>query len=286
MTILLKSIYKRNTYNVFVPGKNPWFQYLFILLAPKNKTILCIHNFEEHSGGNRLFLLELLKKTNFRHFNNFLFYSKSQYRNFKNAYPYKRAYYFNMPLKDFGSPKNISEDGRFRFLFFGFIKEYKGFDIFLKAANSISNPEALFVIAGNCSEWDKYESLITDKKKFALNIRFIHSEEVADFFCNAEFLVLPYNDATQSGPMLIALHYNLPIIASNLPEFKDLISDGVNGLIFKKGDVCDLTAVLKKALTMDRKDYDKMKENQKRTAIKYQESCNIEDVFKEITQYQ
>ena len=75
------------------------------------------------------------------------------------GYPTKRGFYINMPLKSFGAiTKTTHKVGCRKFLFFGFIQDYKRLDLFIHAAKQIGN--AQFVIAGACNEWEKYEKII------------------------------------------------------------------------------------------------------------------------------
>ena len=43
--------------------------------------------------------------------------------------------------------------------------------------------------------------------------------------CSHHFLILPYRDVTNSGPMMIALNYNLPIIAPKIGCFNDVYTE-------------------------------------------------------------
>ena len=73
---------------------------------------------------------------------------------------------------------------------------------------------------------------------------------------------MPYSDATQSGPALIAMNYGQPIIASDLPAFKQIIIDGKNGFLFKNGDSDSLKQVIERAVKLSQDEVDLMKSAQ------------------------
>ncbi len=144
---------------------------------------------------------------------------------------------------------NWQED-QFYALFFGQIKKAKGLDLLIDAFKNIKN--ARLVIAGkiwkddfkvyqdkiDCNIWDNIE----------LNIRFISDEERELFFKAADVIVLPYRKIYQSGVLLMALSYGLPILASDLPANSEIIRDNETGFLFKTDSSEDLARQLNKII--------------------------------------
>ena len=139
---------------------------------------------------------------------------------------------------------NLESDGKY-ILFFGQIKEVKGLDILLEAMSNV--PENIkLIIAGKPwkDDFSKYDKLI---KKYNLEnrvikmIRFIEDDEREKLFFASDVNVLPYRVIYQSGVLLMAMSYGLPVIASDLPANKEIINDGINGLLFKSGDAVSLS---------------------------------------------
>lgn len=273
--------------NIVIPNKNPYLSLLFLLFLPVSRTIICSHNYIEHVG-RRIKVEALLKKLMYKRFRFFQFYSELQKSLFAKDFPKKEAYCVNMPLKDYGRPKLQRNDKRRTFLFFGAIADYKRLDLFIKAANSFSGSKLVrFVIAGKCSTgWDKYQNLIKDSDIFDLSIGFVKDEDVSDLFCNADFLVLPYADSTQSGPSLIAINYGIPIIASNLTSFQTIVKDGKNGFLFESGDLEGLISVLNRAVSITEPELDLLKSKQLENKANYLMTCDVigcySNIFKEI----
>src|SRR5690606_11227486 len=59
---------------------------------------------------------------------------------------------------------------------------------------------------------------------------------VGSYFSIADVLVTPYHEASQSGPVQIAQALGKPVIASDLPAFRECMEQGVSGRLFKTGD--------------------------------------------------
>jgi len=252
--------------------------YLNILLFffERNKTIISFHNYREHSHQKGNTIDRLFKYVYLKWFNLFHLHSKEQYELFRKMVPKKRSIYTVMPPKDFGFPLrnlNFKKNGKTNFLFFGFIKEYKNLSLLINAFEELNYSDTILTIAGNCNDFSAYEKLIVNKEKYNLNIRFIENNEIPIFFMNADFLILPYKDTTQSGPLLIAMNYNLPIIASNIAPFNKLIEDKVDGLLFDVKDYKSLIKTLSYASDLDKKDYQLIKQNQKNRVARYLSSC-------------
>lgn len=277
-----KYLMNPNSITYFIPFNNMWLVILLLLFGNKKRTIIATHDFVEHSDEKKINSLVMLSKKIYNHFLNFNFYSKTQLSAFKKLYPNKNAFYFNMPLKDFGVPTVQRKDTDLRnFLFFGSFRHYKRLDWFIKAAND-AQKNAHFYICGYSSEWEEYKDLIKDNSKFTLDIQFIDNKDIPNIFSIADYLVLPYDSSTQSGPSLIAINYGIPIIASNLTAFKEVITDNYNGFLFNVNDFSDFEKVIDKASGLSQDKLDEMKENQKKYKQQYVKSM---DITKELSDF-
>lgn len=219
------------------------FPLFYIFGLHKKKIIYACHDFVDHVKiKNRGFIVKY-KKFIFDHFPYFQFFSKTQLTQFFYKYS-KKAYYAPLALKGFGTAKSFKKDDeKVVFLFFGKIQDRKGLEYLIKAANLVYErcPDRFVVrICGASDEWGKYESLIKHPECFDLLIRRIENSEIPDIFTTADFLVLPYKDVTQSGPLFISYNYKVPVIASNHPGFSEYIHHGETGFLF---DNCDETSL-------------------------------------------
>lgn len=276
---------KEDTIYFVTPIDNVWFAIFVYLFFPKSRTIISSHNYIEHGDikvGHLGKILLKLRKINYKRFSLFHFYSKLQMDMFKNDYKDKSSFYTPMPLKDFGQAHfKKKNDSKIILLFFGIIRGYKRLDWLIKAVKSVNANNLKVVIAGYASAEDQQNilKLIGNDQSFETHFGFVKNEEIPQYFSNSDFLVLPYESATQSGPSLIAINYGLPIIASDVPAFKYLIKEGKNGFLFPKDSLEDLTFLIQKISNMTLDEIYKMKMSQKIFKDNYMTSINIKGKF-------
>jgi glycosyltransferase involved in cell wall biosynthesis len=126
-------------------------------------------------------------------------------------------------------------------LFFGYIRRYKGLGVLIEAMPEILRRVPLRLIV--CGEFyegrDETIGLIRGlglEERVTLEDRFIPNEAVADFFCAADAVVLPYLSATQSGIAQVAYHYDRPVIATSAGGLPEAVVRGKTGFIVPPGD--------------------------------------------------
>lgn len=134
-------------------------------------------------------------------------------------------------------------------LFFGFISPHKGVSTLLKSENKIfaEVPDADIVIAGK-GNFSQYDNLITDSQRYNIINRFVTNEEVAKLFSRATVVVLPYNEATQSGVVPIAYPFGNPVVATDVGSIPEVIDEGETGLVVPPKDEEELADAIVKIL--------------------------------------
>ena len=127
-------------------------------------------------------------------------------------------------------------------LFFGFIRKYKGLDILLDAMQIIKNEKVnnkhiKLLIAGEFYDDRKlYEEQIERlgiKNNLILHTDFIPDKEVRNYFCAADVVIQPYRNATQSGVIPVAYHYEVPMIVTNVGGLPKMVPHNKVGLVAK-----------------------------------------------------
>lgn len=124
------------------------------------------------------------------------------------------------------------------FLFFGFIRKYKGLDILIKALEiykrTAKRPFKL-IIAGEFYEDEKsYRELIEAlslKDDILLFNEFIPDSEVKYFLCASDILIQPYRNATQSGITPLAYHFETPMIVTKVGGLEKQVPDQLAGYV-------------------------------------------------------
>lgn len=143
-------------------------------------------------------------------------------------------------------------------LFFGFIRPYKGLDILLEAFRTVAmkDPELSLLIAGEPFHTPQGEA--GDRERFFAGLRqddplrsqivwidrYIPNQEVGRYFAVADAFVAPYRSVAQSGPLNIAYAFDKPVIASDLPAFRDCVGIGESGYLFEPGNATALARTI------------------------------------------
>ncbi len=122
-------------------------------------------------------------------------------------------------------------------LFFGFIREYKGLDILLKALADprLAEMHVGLLLAGEYySNQEHYEKMIADlglEDRVISRTEFIPNEEVKYYFGAAELVVQPYKTATQSGISQMAYHFDKPMVVTAVGGLPEIVEHGKVGYV-------------------------------------------------------
>ena len=123
---------------------------------------------------------------------------------------------------------NLSKEDRY-ILFFGFIRNYKGLDLLLKAfSNPYFKPNRIkLIVAGEFyADKTKYLDLIKElnlEDDVILRTSYISNKEVQHYFNGADIVAQPYKSATQSGVTQIGYHFNKPMLVTNVGGLAEII---------------------------------------------------------------
>lgn len=121
-------------------------------------------------------------------------------------------------------------------LFFGLVRDYKGLDFLIKALKNpaLENYPLHLTVAGEFYEpQSKYNEIIKelDLKNITIHNKFIANEEVKNYFCACDLVVLPYKTATQSGVTQIAFHFEKPMLVTDVGGLAEIVKHGKSGYV-------------------------------------------------------
>lgn len=137
------------------------------------------------------------------------------------------------------------------FLMFGYVRPYKGVDLFLEALEELAARESgewSAVIAG---EWyrpptaGEKSALARLGSRVCLMDRFLPENEVEQLFAAASVVVLPYRHGTQSGVLLQAAAAGRPALVTDVGGLAASVAEGVSGCVVPPGDPKALAAALR-----------------------------------------
>lgn len=128
-------------------------------------------------------------------------------------------------------------------LFFGYIMPYKGLKILHDAIDIMgeSLKDYKIVIAGKGN--DPVIREIKRDDRYLLINRFIHNRELVTLIKQAYVVVCPYLTMSQSGIPQTVFPFGVPIIASDLDGFSEIITPEV-GMLFPAGNAQSLARCL------------------------------------------
>jgi len=135
-------------------------------------------------------------------------------------------------------------------LFFGFIRDYKGLDLLLRAMadERIQQRGIQLIIAGEYyGGKGKYEALIKEldiEDRLILKTDFIPNEEVKYFFSAADVVVQPYKSATQSGISQLCYHFEKPMVVTNVGGLPEIVKHEKGGYVVEVDVVAIADAIL------------------------------------------
>lgn len=169
-----------------------------------------------------------------------------------------------------GTPreKHFHEKGPLNVLFFGRIEGYKGLRLLVEAADKLAGDGLkLDVVIAGRGTVEEASARIIKERGFTLKNYWISDEEICSLFAEADVVVAPYERATQSGIVSLALAYRVPVIATNVGALPEYVHDGVNGFLVKVS-AAEIAAKLK-VLHEDRTLLTHMSEGARRIAEKF-----------------
>lgn len=174
---------------------------------------------------------------------------------------------------------------KFVFLYFGFIRKYKGLHNAIAAFKKVSDQrdDVSFLICGESfwhtldnakwsTRWKKFlfgiaKSIFLKKQddensyrpldtirelgledKCVVFNRFIPNEEVHKYFQVSDVAVLYYLTATPSGIESLSYNFSLPLLATRVGHFPETITDGYNGYLATPEDTDDMAKQMLRAI--------------------------------------
>ena len=134
-------------------------------------------------------------------------------------------------------PWKPDPDNRIRLLVFGAVLRYKGIDTLLQSLIYLNDQSVTVDIVGQCLDTAYQEELgqliASAPSHHQINWRqaYIPENEVQSVFENADAVALPYRHIDQSGVLLTAYRFGIPVIAFDVGSFADYITEHTGILV-------------------------------------------------------
>jgi glycosyltransferase involved in cell wall biosynthesis len=125
-------------------------------------------------------------------------------------------------------------------VFFGRLSPYKGLEDFYRAIPLISRriPDARLVVAGRPIEGytPPRPPVLPPPARVEVIDRYLAGREAAALLRDASVVVCPYRDASQSGVVLSAFAFGVPVVATDVGGLPEYVLPERTGLIVPVGD--------------------------------------------------
>jgi len=152
----------------------------------------------------------------------------------------------------FSIPHNRTHPDKFRIAYFGRLKKYKSVDhLFLAFAEfQKKHPNSQLEIIGR-GDFDSYLKSLAKKlgiEEKTIFYGYVSDEEKVRILSEVDLVV---NTSAKEGWGITNIEANAcgtPVVSADVPGLRDSVSDGKSGLLYRYGDIKDLTSKIEKAL--------------------------------------
>jgi glycosyltransferase involved in cell wall biosynthesis len=133
-------------------------------------------------------------------------------------------------------------------LFFGYVRAYKGLMTLIDAMARL--PGVLLLVVGEFYDSEeKYRRHVADTgvdSRVRFYSEYIPNDQVVDYFCASDVVVLPYLSATQSGITQIAYNFDKPVIATDVGGLAEVVIHEKTGLVVEPGNPASLADAIRR----------------------------------------
>jgi glycosyltransferase involved in cell wall biosynthesis len=235
---------------------------LLVKVLTDTEIIFLCHNVVEHEPR---FWKRFVTKVTFMFADRFVTHSRHETEKLRQLLGdnIKVATAFHPTYADLASKTISKENAKERLglsgpalLFFGFIREYKGLEILLKALpNAIKEHDITLLVVGEFwKDKQKYLDMIKELRiSDAVMIidKYVPNEGLGFYFKAADLVVQPYLSVSGSGVCQLAYGFGRPVIATDVGNLSEVIEDRINGRIIPPGDPQALAEAIAESLQPD-----------------------------------
>lgn len=238
------SIIKKEKFDViFFETLHVWNLPVMMLSGKKTQVYQMIHDVIPHGGDKGVRQVILMNKTVCRMADKIIIcnqkYKDSLCQKYRVSLRKVKCIELWERFPDYRQPVRTGH-----MLFFGRLNPYKGADKLLEIVKQCKNIE--FDVVGKVDP--QVTDIITELKGFS-NVRisegYISDSEIEEVFEKAEWVILPYNSATQSGVVVEAYKNSKPVISFDVGAISEQIQDGKTGYLIGKGNTEAFSSKLK-----------------------------------------
>lgn len=227
-----------------------------MLMSGKARTYQVIHEVIPHEGDSQVKMVDLMNKAVVKFADTIVLRNKTYIQDMIDRYGISadRVKYLELWRR---YPAYTTPVHSGRVLFFGRINPYKGADNLLEIVRLCPNIQ--FDVVGRVdSQMQGIVDQLAKEKNVKLNNDYVTDAEMREAFVNCDWVIVPYNSASQSGIIIDAYKYSRPVIAFAVGAIPEQVDADKSGYLVTAGDNKKFADKLKDAAKLSLDEYDVM----------------------------
>jgi phosphatidyl-myo-inositol alpha-mannosyltransferase len=138
-----------------------------------------------------------------------------------------------------------------KLLFLNRLDPRKGFRVLVRAFESLASqyPDLLLLVVGDGQEADVVQLLRREIRERVVMLGALPHDRVAPYFAAADVFLAPATGSESFGIVLLeAMAAGLPIVASDIPGYREVVRNGLEGILVQAGDDAALSRAIGRVL--------------------------------------
>ena len=252
---IIHRIRKEHFDSIYFESLHTW-NLPIMLMSGKAKTYQMIHEVIPHEGDSQVKMVDLMNKAVVKFADTIVLRNKTYIPDMIDRYGISadRVKYLELWRR---YPAYTTPVHSGRVLFFGRINPYKGADNLLEIVRLCPNIQ--FDVVGRVdSQMQGIVDQLAKEKNVKLNNDYVTDAEMREAFVNCDWVIVPYNSASQSGIIIDAYKYSRPVIAFAVGAIPEQVDANKSGYLVTAGDNKKFADKLKDAAKLSLDEYDMM----------------------------
>lgn len=252
---IIRRIRKKHFDAIYFESLHTW-NLPIMLMSGKAKTYQVIHEVIPHEGDSQVKMVDLMNKAVVKFADTIVLRNKTYIQEMIDRYKIStdRVKYLELWRR---YPEYTTPVHSGRALFFGRINPYKGADNLLEIVRLC--PDIQFDVIGRVDpQMQGIVEQLAKEKNVELNNDYVTDAEMCNAFIRCDWVIVPYNSASQSGIIIDAYKYSRPVIAFAVGAIPEQVDTNRSGYLVTVGDNKKFADKLKEAAKLSLEEYDTM----------------------------
>ena len=229
-----------------------------MMFCKGSKKYQVIHEVIPHDGDSQVKMVDLMNKAVVKLSDFIVLRNKTYIQDMVNRYKIdiQRIKYLELWRR---YPEYTTPVHNGHALFFGRINPYKGADNLLEIVRLC--PNVKFDVIGRVDQqMIDVVNQLSKEANVTINNEYVSDEKMRESFVNCDWVIVPYNSASQSGIIIDAYKYSRPVIAFDVGAIHEQVDDEKSGYLVASGKNKEFASKLNYVINMKQNGYDKMSE--------------------------